>query len=51
MSKNTYLIWAVIAMMMGTSANYSMVETSQNQGSRSHGGGAFIGGYSTGGHK
>lgn len=48
MSKNTYLLWAIIAMMMGTSANYSMVDT--DSGSRRHGGGV-VGGYTTGGHK
>ena len=49
MSRSTYLFFAIAAIGFGTFFNYSMVGGSDN-GSRSHGGGVFIGGGS-GGHK
>lgn len=49
MSKGVYLLCAIAAMFVGTVTNYSLVSEGQG-GSRSHGGGGFVGGYS-GGHK
>lgn len=49
MSRSTYLFFAIAAIGFGTFFNYSMVGGSDN-GSRSHGGGVFIGG-GAGGHK
>ena len=51
MSKNTYLIISILAIMFGTFANYSMVGSpGAGSGSRGYHSGGGFGGFS-GGHK
>ncbi len=49
MSRNTYLIFSIIAILASTSFNYSFVGGSS--GSRSYNGSHMGGGYSSGWHK
>lgn len=57
MSRTTYLIIGVIAIILGSIFNYSMLDDStKSSGARSYGGGAVFGGVggsggSSGGHK
>lgn len=54
MSRSTYLILAVMSIIVGTGINYSLATTSQTSGVRSHStgytgytghGGSFLGGH------
>ena len=49
MSRNTYLIFSIIAMLASTFYNYSFMGSSS--GSRSYNGSRVGGGYSSGWHK
>ncbi|SSY70142.1 hypothetical protein [Alysiella crassa] len=53
MSKNGYIILAIITILVGTLVNYSLIGDGSNTSStRGYGGGAYGGGYSgSGGHK
>lgn len=52
MSKNTYLIFSIVAILIGTIINYSQVGNTGSGHYRGYGGGSYGGGYSgSGGHK